>query len=74
LSTLTYNNSQEDVLPLALVIIDCCLTTYEKEQLHEIPLPKPLTNILIAVKDLNLVIVKIDDIQELVERGKVKKF
>jgi hypothetical protein len=45
LSTLTHNNS-EDVLPLAPDNIDCCLTSCEKEQLHEIPLQKPLNNIL----------------------------
>jgi hypothetical protein len=38
LSTLVHNNSQEDVLPLAAVDIDCCLTKDKKEQLHEIPL------------------------------------
>jgi hypothetical protein len=74
LSTLTHNNSQEDVLPLAQVDIDCCLTNYEKEQLHEIPLQKPLTNILSSVEDLNLASVKINDIQKLINKEQTKRF
>ena len=54
LSTLVKNNSQKDVLPVAPVEIDCCLTKYEKEQLRVIPLQKPLTNILSSVEDLKL--------------------
>jgi hypothetical protein len=48
-------------LPVAPVEIDCCLTKYKKEQLREIPLQKPLTNILSSVEDLNLASVKIDE-------------
>ena len=62
------NNSQEDVLPLAPVDLDCCLTQYEQEQLHEIPLQKPLTNILSSVQDLNLASIKISEIQELIDK------
>ena len=36
LSTLKCNNSQDDVLPIASVDTDCCLTSAEREQLHEI--------------------------------------
>jgi hypothetical protein len=46
--------------PLAPTDIDCCLTSYEKEQLHDIPLQKPLTNILSSVEDLKLASVKIN--------------
>jgi hypothetical protein len=74
LSTLTYNNSREDVLPLAPIDIDCCLTSFEKEQLHEIPLQKPLTNILSSVEDLNLASVKINEIQDLIDREQTKRF
>jgi len=63
LSTLTHNNSQEDVLLLAPVDTDFCLTSYEREQLHDIPLQKPLTNILSSVENLNLASVKINEIQ-----------
>jgi hypothetical protein len=65
LSTLVQNNSQVDVLPLAPVDLDCCLTEYEKEQLHELPLQKPLKNFLSSVEDLNLARIKISEIQEL---------
>jgi hypothetical protein len=74
LSTLTHNRSQEDILPLAAVDIDCCLTTDEKEQLHEIPLQKPLTNILSSVEDLKIASVKIDEIQGLINEEKVKRY
>jgi hypothetical protein len=74
LSTLTYNNSQEDVLPLASIDIDCCLTGFEKEQLHEIPLQKPLTNILSSIEDLNLASVKIDEIQDLIDKEQTKRY
>ena len=73
LATLTHNNSQEDVLPLAPVDIDCCLTDFEKEQLHEIPLQKPLTNILSSVEGLNLASVEINEIQELNDKERAKK-
>jgi hypothetical protein len=33
LSTITQNNSKEDILPLASVDLDCCLTEVEREQL-----------------------------------------
>jgi hypothetical protein len=74
LSTLTRNNSQEDVLPLAPVDLDCCLTEYEREQLHELPLQKPLTNILSSVEDLNLASIKVSEVQELIDKEKAKKF
>jgi len=54
LSTLILNNSQDDVLPMASVVFDCCLTQAEREQLHEILLQKPLTNILSSVEDVKL--------------------
>jgi len=63
LSALVQHNSQEGVLPLAPVDIDCCLTEYEREQLHEMPLQKSLTNILSSVEVLNLGSVKINEIQ-----------
>jgi len=74
LSTLIRNNSQDDVLPLASVDIDCCLTQVEREQLHEIPLQKPLTNILSSVEDLKIASVKIDEIQELIHAEKAKRY
>ena len=74
LSTLTHNNSQEDVLPFASVDIVCCLTTEEKEQLHEIPLQKPLTNILSSIEDLNIAGVKIDEVQKLIDAEKAKRY
>jgi len=60
LSTLICKTSQEDVLPLASVEIDCCFTPFEREQLHTIPMQKPLMNILLFVEDLRIVNVKID--------------
>jgi hypothetical protein len=74
LSTLTYNNSKEDVLPLFSNDVDCCLTGYEEDQLHEIPLQKPLTNILSSVEDLNLASFKINDIQNLIDKEQAKRF
>jgi hypothetical protein len=62
LSTLVRNSSQEDVLSLAPVHLYCCLTQYEHAQSHEIPLQKPLKNILLSVKDLNLASIKISEI------------
>jgi hypothetical protein len=73
LTTLVRNNSQEDVLPLASVDLDCCLSEYEKEQLHELPLQKPLTNILSSVKDLSLASIKISEVQGLIEKEQAKK-
>ena len=61
------------MLPLAPVD-DCCLTNYEKEQLHEISLQKPLTNILSSVEDLNLASIKIDEIKDLINMEQAKIF
>jgi hypothetical protein len=69
LSTLASNNSQEDVLPLAPVDTDCCLTTEEKERLHEVPLLVSLTNVLSSVDYLNVASMQIDEIQELTQRS-----
>jgi len=74
LSTLVLNNSKDDVLPMASVDLDCCLTQAEREQLHEIPLQKPLTNILSCVEDLKIASVKIDEIQELINAEKAKQY
>ena len=74
MSTLVHNNSQEDVLPFASVDMDCCLTTEKKEQLHEIPLQKPLTNILPSIEDLNIAGVKIDEVQKLIDAEKAKRY
>lgn len=62
------------MLPLAPFDIDCCLMSYEKEELHETPLQEPLTNILSSVEDLNPASVKINDIQEFIDREQDKKF
>jgi hypothetical protein len=51
-STIVSNNSQDVLLPLASVDLDCCLSLQDKEQLSEIPLNKPLTNILYSAEDL----------------------
>jgi hypothetical protein len=37
ISTILSNSSQEDLLPLAPIELDCCLSLQEKEQLSEIP-------------------------------------
>jgi len=74
LSTLERNNSQNDVLPLASMDIDCCLTIEEKEQLHEWPLQKPLTNILSSIEDLNMASVKIDEVQKLIDAERDKRY
>jgi len=74
LSNLVLNNSQDVVLPIASVDLDCCLTQAEREQLHEIPLQKPLTNILSSMEDLKIAIVKIDEIQELINAEKAKQY
>jgi len=62
------------VLPIASVDTDCCLTQAEREQLHEIPLQKRLTNILSSVEDLKIANVKIDEIQELISAEKAKRY
>ena len=62
------------MLPMAPMDIDCCLTLEEKEQIHDVPLQKPLTNILSAVEDLNLSSVKIEEIQDLIADEKAKRF
>ena len=72
LSTLVLNNSKDDVLPMASVDLDCCLTQTEREQLHEIPLQIPLTNIFSSVEDLKIASIKIDEIQELINAEKAK--
>jgi hypothetical protein len=68
LSTITHNNSKDDILPLASVDLDCCLTEVEREQLQESPLQKPLTNILSSVDELNLASVKISEVQDLIDK------
>jgi hypothetical protein len=62
------------VLPIASVDKDCYLTQAEREQLHEMPLQKPLTNILSSVEDLQIESVKIDKIQELINAEKAKQY
>jgi hypothetical protein len=74
ISTIVRNNSQDDVLPIASIELDCCLTIQEKDQLSEIPLNKPLSNILSSVEDLNIASVKIDEIQEMIHEQEKKKF
>ena len=74
LSTLVLNNLQDDVLPIASVDLDCCLSQAEREQLHEIPLQIPLTNILSSMEDLKIASVKIDEIQELINTEKAKQY
>jgi len=73
LSTLVRNNSQDDVLPIASVDIDSCLTLAKGDQLREIPLQKTLTNILSSVEDLKFASVEIDEIQELINAEKAKQ-
>ena len=68
LSNLQGKNSQEDVLPLAPVDLDCCLTDHEREHLHEIPLQKSFTNILSSIEELNLASVKISEVQEMIDK------
>jgi hypothetical protein len=62
------------MLPVAPVEIDCCLTKYEKEQLREIPLQKPLTTILSSVEDLNLPSVKTDELLRMIDKEQRKQF
>jgi len=73
LSTLIRNNSQDAVLPIASVDTDCRVTQAKREQLHEIPLQKPLRNILSYVEDLKIASVKIDENQELTNAEKAKR-
>jgi hypothetical protein len=68
LSTITYNNSKENILPLASVDLDCCLTEMERKELQKVPLQRPLTNILSSIDDLNLAGVKITEVQELIDK------
>jgi len=74
LSPLIRNVSQDDVLPIASVDIDCCLTQAERKQLHEIPLQKPLTIILSSVEVLKFASVKTDGIRELLYLEKAKRY
>jgi len=55
------------VLPLASVDIDCCFTPFEREELHTIPMHKPLTNMLSFVEDLRIVIVVLDVVPNVVD-------
>jgi hypothetical protein len=54
ISSVVRNDSQDDVLPLASIDLDCCLPIQEKEELSEIFLNKPLTNILSSVENLKM--------------------
>jgi hypothetical protein len=74
LSILICNTSQEDALPLASVDIHCCLTPFERKQLHTIPMQKPLTNTLSSVEDLRIASVKTDEIQDVINAGKAKQY
>jgi hypothetical protein len=74
LSSITYNNSQDEVLPMVSLDLDCCLTEHEQEQLKEIPLQKPLANILSSVEDLNVASVKIKEIQDLINQEQTRKW
>jgi len=38
ISSIVSDNSKDDVLPLASIDLDCCLTEQEKEQLSEVSL------------------------------------
>jgi hypothetical protein len=58
---------------LASVDLDCCLTEYEREQPRELPLQKPLTNILSSVEDLNLASIKISEVQQMIEKEQARK-
>ena len=68
------NNSKEDILPLASVNLDCCLTEVQRDQLQNIPLQKPLTYVLSSVDELNIAGVKISEVQELIKKEQAKKF
>jgi len=74
ISTIVSNSSKDDVLPLAPVDLDCCLSIQEKEQLSEVSLNKPSTNILSSVEDLKIASVKVDEIQDMNKEEERKKF
>ena len=74
ISTIVSNNSKDDVLPLAPVDLDCCLSEQEREQLSEVSLNRPLTNILSSVEDLKIASAKIDEIQDMIHEEERKKF
>jgi hypothetical protein len=46
----------------------------KKEQLHEMPLQKPLTNILSSIEYLNMANVKIEEVQKLIDAEKAKRY
>ena len=74
LSTITQNNSKEAILPLASVDLECCLNEVERQQLQQIPLQKPLTNILSSVDELNIAGVKISEVQDLINKEQANKY
>jgi hypothetical protein len=74
ISTIVSNNSKDDVLPLAPVDLNCCLSEQEKEQLSEVSLNKPLTNILSSAEDLKIASAKIEKIQDMIQEEERKKF
>jgi hypothetical protein len=76
LCTIIQNNSKEDILLLAWVDLECCLTEVERDQLQNFPLQEPLTNILSSLDELNMAGVKISEVQELIDKliNKTKKF
>jgi hypothetical protein len=74
ISTMISNSSHEDILPVAPVDLDCCLTVQEKEQLSELTLNKPLSNILSSVEDLKIASVKIDEVQNMIHEEEKRKF
>jgi hypothetical protein len=72
ISTMVNNNSQEDVLLFAPTELDCCLSLQEKEQLSEIPLNKPSTNIFFSVEDEKLLMLKLTKFK--IDSRRKKKF
>jgi hypothetical protein len=74
LSSITQTNSKEDVLPLASVDLDCCLTEVEQDQLQKIPLQEPSTSILSSLDELKMAGVKINEVQELIDKEQSRKF
>jgi hypothetical protein len=74
LSTITQNNSKEDVLPLAPIDLGCCLSEVEIEHLQTVQLQKPLTNILSSMDDLYLAGVKISEVQDLINKEQNKRY
>jgi hypothetical protein len=66
--------SQLCIIILASVDLDCCLNEMEREQLHEIPLQKPLSNIMSSVDNLNLASMKISEVQDLIDKEQNKRF